>query len=151
MHRKSAYLVGRDETVCHLVVRHPSCSKQHAVLQYRQRSTSDRPGSRAVAIKCGPWHAAALCSAAAVSPATPARPTARPYIMDLDSTNGTFLNKERIEAARSVRAPAATGPSRGSPAPPHRYYEVLNGDVIKFGESSREYVAICVDAALSTS
>jgi smad nuclear-interacting protein 1 len=30
------YLVGRDEKVCDLPVAHPSCSKQHAVIQFRQ-------------------------------------------------------------------------------------------------------------------
>lgn len=39
---------------------------------------------------------------------------------DLNSTNGTFLNKERIEA--------------------QRYYELLDGDTFKFGSSSRDYV-----------
>jgi smad nuclear-interacting protein 1 len=35
--------------------------------------------------------------------------------MDLDSTNGTYLNQEKIESAR--------------------YYELLEEDVIKFGTS----------------
>ena len=46
----------------------------------------------------------------------------RPYIMDLGSTNGTHLNGNRIE--------------------PHRYYELLERDTIKFGTSSREYVLL---------
>ena len=40
--------------------------------------------------------------------------------MDLESTNGTFLNSEKIEAAR--------------------YYELKHGDVLKFAGSSRDYV-----------
>jgi smad nuclear-interacting protein 1 len=45
-----------------------------------------------------------------------------PYIMDLGSTNGTFLNNDRIEA--------------------RRYYELQPRDVLKFGFSSREYVVL---------
>ena len=44
----------------------------------------------------------------------------RPYLMDLESTNKTFLNGSDVEAAR--------------------YYELRDKDVLKFGESSREYV-----------
>ena len=44
--------------------------------------------------------------------------------MDLESTNGTFLNKEKI-------APA-------------RYVELREKDVLTFGNSSREYVLIKV-------
>ncbi len=43
-----------------------------------------------------------------------------PYLMDLETVNGTFINGERIEASR--------------------FYELMEKDVIKFGLSSREYV-----------
>lgn len=33
LQRQSAYLVGRDKTVVDIPVDHPSCSKQHAVIQ----------------------------------------------------------------------------------------------------------------------
>lgn len=33
IHRQSAYLIGRDRAVVDLAVEHPSCSKQHAVIQ----------------------------------------------------------------------------------------------------------------------
>lgn len=46
----------------------------------------------------------------------------RPYIIDLASGNGTYLNNQRIE--------------------PQRYYELKEKDVIKFGFSSREYVLL---------
>jgi len=52
----------------------------------------------------------------------------RPYLMDLETVNGTFINGERIQAAR--------------------YYEVKEQDRLKFGLSSREYVLLhtgCVD------
>lgn len=40
--------------------------------------------------------------------------------MDLESTNKTFLNSSELE--------------------PARYYELREKDVLKFGESQREYV-----------
>lgn len=46
----------------------------------------------------------------------------KPYIMDLKSANGTFLNGERIE--------------------PERYIEIMEEDVLKFGGSSRDYVLL---------
>jgi len=50
-----------------------------------------------------------------------------PYIMDLESTNGTFLNGKRLEAAR--------------------YYEMRERDVLKFGMSSREFVLLHAGSA----
>lgn len=35
LHRKSCWLFGRDRKVVDVPTDHPSCSKQHAVLQYR--------------------------------------------------------------------------------------------------------------------
>ena len=54
-----------------VVCAHPSISKQHAVLQYRS-TVSKADNQLAV----------------------------RPYIMDLGTANGTFLNGERIESER---------------------------------------------------
>ena len=45
-----------------------------------------------------------------------------PYVLDLNSTNGTFLNGERIEGSR--------------------YYELREKDTLKFGESTREFVLL---------
>lgn len=42
--------------------------------------------------------------------------------MDLKSSNGTFLNGEKIES--------------------EKYIELIEGDVLKFGGSSREYVLL---------
>ena len=72
---------------------HPSCSKQHAVIQFRQVHV-DIDGSSVRRVK--------------------------PYLIDLNSGNGTILNGEKIE--------------------PQRYVELFEKDVIKFGFSSREYV-----------
>ena len=95
MHRKSAFLIGRDKTVADILTQHASCSKQHAVLQYRlqQKPTADGLSTEQ---------------------------SVRPYIMDLQSTNATFLNGAQIESAR--------------------YYELKVKDVLRFGESTREYV-----------
>ncbi|TVY30909.1 Smad nuclear-interacting protein [Lachnellula hyalina] len=44
----------------------------------------------------------------------------RPYLIDLESANGTSLNKEEV--------------------PPSRYLELRDKDMIQFGHSTREYV-----------
>jgi smad nuclear-interacting protein 1 len=46
----------------------------------------------------------------------------KPYLLDLESTNGSFVNAERLE--------------------PARYYELREKDVVKFGLSSREFVIL---------
>lgn len=45
-----------------------------------------------------------------------------PYLMDLDSSHGTYLNQRRLT--------------------PNRYYKLEENDIIRFGESSREYVLL---------
>lgn len=40
VHRQSAYLIGRDRKIADFPIDHPSCSKQHAALQYRFISIS---------------------------------------------------------------------------------------------------------------
>lgn len=51
----------------------------------------------------------------------------KPYLMDLESTNGTFINGVRLE--------------------PARYYELRRGDVITLGASSRQYVLLTEQSA----
>lgn len=96
IHRQSAYLIGRDRTVADISIDHPSCSKQHAVIQYRHVHEKDEFGGSKGVIK--------------------------PFIIDLESTNGTLVNDEKI--------------------PISRYYELKASDVIKFGQSTREYVLL---------
>lgn len=96
IHRQSWYLFGRDRRVVDIPTDHPSCSLQHAVLQYRKTEKTGKDGVAKVSV--------------------------RPYLMDLGSTNGTFLNGERIE--------------------PKRYYELLPKDVLTFGSSTREFVLL---------
>lgn len=102
IHRQSYYLFGRDRKVADVPTDHPSCSKQHAVIQYRGRETFDEDQGLYVTV-------------------------ATPYLMDLNATNGTFLNGERIE--------------------PQRYYQLLEKDTVKFGASTREYVLLDEDGA----
>lgn len=93
INRQSAYLCGRNTDIADIPLLHPSCSSQHAVLQFR--ALPDRGSGR--------LHT-------------------RPYLMDLESANGTLLNGVPIEAAR--------------------YYQLKEGDVLRFGASTREYVLL---------
>jgi smad nuclear-interacting protein 1 len=101
IHRQSAYLIGRERAICDLPIDHPSCSSQHAVLQYRLMDYKRDDGSMGRRVV--------------------------PYIIDLGSANGTFLNNQKID--------------------PQRYYELRENDVIKFGYSTREYVLLHEDSA----
>jgi len=94
--RQSAYLLGRDRKIADFPIDHPSCSKQHAALQYRLVDNPRKDGTMGRQV--------------------------RPYILDLDSPNGTFVNNKRID--------------------PRRYVELQEKDVLKFGYSSREYVLL---------
>jgi smad nuclear-interacting protein 1 len=96
IHRQPSYLFGRERRVADIPTDHPSCSKQHAVLQFRLTEREGPDGMPRAAV--------------------------RPYIMDLGSVNGTHLNGERLEA--------------------QRYYELLEKDMLRFGNSSREYVLL---------
>lgn len=96
IHKQSAYLIGRDRIIADIAIEHPSCSKQHAAIQYRFVHEKNEFGETKGVIK--------------------------PYVIDLESTNGTHVN--------------------GITIPASRFYELKAGDVIKFGTSSREYVLL---------
>lgn len=102
LHKDSFHLFGRDRKVVHIATDHPSCSSQHAVLQFRSVPLLDDVG-----LETGSM-------------------IIKPYLMDLESTNGTLLNDKKIK--------------------PARYYELVLGDCIKFGFSSREYVLLYEEA-----
>ena len=91
---RTCWLVGRDSAVVDLPAEHPSISKQHAVIQFRYTEKRNEFGDKIGKVK--------------------------PYIIDLESANGTILNEERI--------------------PDSRYLEIRNKDMVQFGHSSREYV-----------
>ncbi|XP_077973678.1 smad nuclear interacting protein 1-like [Styela clava] len=96
LHRQSAYLLGKMRRIVDIPIDHPSCSKQHAVFQFRMVERVKDDGTTGRTIK--------------------------PYIIDLDSSNGTFVNNQKIQ--------------------PRRYVELKEKDVVKFAYSSREYVLI---------
>ncbi|KAG0035223.1 hypothetical protein BGZ81_011267 [Podila clonocystis] len=96
IHRQSAFLFGRDRNVVDVPIDHPSCSKQHAVLQFRQIIETDSLGQT--------------------------KRNTKPFIIDLGSANGTFVNGIQIPATR--------------------YYELKLSDVVKFGASTREFVLL---------
>ncbi|KAF4740499.1 Cyclin-dependent kinases regulatory subunit 2 [Perkinsus olseni] len=79
---------GNDEApLCFIPIDHPTCSRQHAVIQFRL-----------------------------VGDVT------KPYLLDLGGKNGTFVNEKRVPAAK--------------------YYELREGDLIKFAHSSKSYVLL---------
>jgi smad nuclear-interacting protein 1 len=91
---RSCWLIGREISVVDLPAEHPSISKQHAVIQFRWIEKRNEFGDTVGKVK--------------------------PYLIDLESANGTILNKELIPASR--------------------YLELRDKDLIQFGESTREYV-----------
>ncbi|KAF0710130.1 Aste57867_5581 [Aphanomyces stellatus] len=101
LHRQSAYLFGRDKKVADAYLEHESISKQHAVVQFRVKHTEVRHDE----LEQPELHSEIL-----------------PYIMDLKSTNHTFLNGKKIEHSR--------------------YIQLKPKDVLTFGESTREYVLL---------
>jgi smad nuclear-interacting protein 1 len=78
LHRQSAYLFGREGRVADHVLAHPSCSSQHAVIQFRATSAAASGGFDEQS----------------------KRRLVRPYLMDLASTNKTTLNSVAIEDSR---------------------------------------------------
>ncbi|KAA8646260.1 hypothetical protein EYZ11_000628 [Aspergillus tanneri] len=91
---RSCWLIGRDRLVVDFPLDHPSCSKQHATLQFRFVDKRNEYGDRIGKVK--------------------------PYLIDLESANGSSVNGDSIPAGR--------------------YVELRDKDVLKFGLSSREYV-----------
>lgn len=77
-----------------LSAEHPSLSKQHAVIQFRYIEKRNEYGDKIGKVK--------------------------PYVIDLESANGTILNDEKI--------------------PSSRYLELRDKDMLLFGHSTREYV-----------
>lgn len=96
INEKAVYLCGRDRDVCDIPLDHLSCSLQHAVIVHRQVSKPDSTGLRQYVVK--------------------------PFIIDLESRNGTFLNDVKLDDSR--------------------YYELMEKDCIRFGASTREYIVL---------
>lgn len=91
---RSCWLIGRDSAIVDLPAEHPSISKQHAVIQFRYIEKRNEFGDKIGRVK--------------------------PYLIDLESANGTMLNNDKV--------------------PDSRYLELKNKDMIQFGSSTREYV-----------
>ncbi|KAK8050296.1 hypothetical protein PG994_012026 [Apiospora phragmitis] len=91
---RSCWLVGRELAVVDLIAEHPSISKQHAVIQFRYQEKRNEYGDKIGKVK--------------------------PYLLDLESANGTMLNSKKI--------------------PNSRYLELKDKDLVQFGQSTREYV-----------
>ena len=100
LHRLTHFIIGRDIRVCDIIGKHPSISLQHCVIQYRKIKRTNEYNERKYYII--------------------------PYIMDLKSRHGTFLNGKRIES--------------------QRFYELLPKDILKFGLSTRIYVFLAADS-----
>ncbi|KAK0201852.1 hypothetical protein DFS33DRAFT_1455670 [Desarmillaria ectypa] len=111
--RQSAYLFGRDRLVADIPIDHPSCSKQHAAIQYRYIQEKNEFGDVKGSVKY---------VGDRVHGSRRIHSSFRPFIIDLESTNGTHVNDEVV--------------------PPSRYYELRASDVIKFGLSTKEYVLL---------
>ncbi|KAG8759202.1 hypothetical protein FRC14_006449 [Serendipita sp. 396] len=99
--KQSAYTFGRDVAVVDIPLDHPSCSKQHAALQYRHVVEKNEFGEKKGVVK--------------------------PFIIDLESTNGTQVN--------------------GVAIPTSRYYELKLNDVITFGTLAKDFVLLHEGAA----
>lgn len=50
LHRQEWYLFGKDRAIAHIPTDHPTCSRQHAVLQYRRRTTENEYGDRVTTV-----------------------------------------------------------------------------------------------------
>lgn len=71
---QSAYLLGRDRTVVDIPLDHESCSKQHAVLQFRQTISTNEFGDKTKRVQ--------------------------PFLIDLESSNGSYVNEEEVPTSR---------------------------------------------------
>ncbi|KAK1638934.1 SMAD/FHA domain-containing protein [Colletotrichum phormii] len=91
---RSCWLMGREAAVVDFAAEHPSISKQHAVIQFRHVEKRNEFGDRIGKVK--------------------------PYLIDLESANGTVLNGDKVAESR--------------------YYELRDKDMVKLGHSTREYV-----------
>lgn len=93
---RSCWLIGREIAVVDLPAEHPSISKQHAVIQFRYTEKRNEYGDKIGRVK--------------------------PYLIDLESANGTVLNHDKV--------------------PDSRYLELRDKDMVQFGHSTREYVVM---------
>lgn len=96
LNNRSYHLIGRDEKIVDLETDDNTCSKQHAVIQFRSRPVTDDLGKVTYQIK--------------------------PYIIDLESSNGTFVNSQEL--------------------PTSRFIELQAEDTLRFGDSETDHVLV---------
>ncbi|KAG6387409.1 hypothetical protein SASPL_152596 [Salvia splendens] len=97
VHHQSCYLFGRERRVADIPTDHPSCSKQHSVLQNRQVEEENPDGG-----------ALLLCNLVGLI-----------YLMDLGSTNGTLVNTGSlciVSAFEALVYQKGCVPNLGSPS-----------------------------------
>lgn len=95
--QQTSYLVGTDPVLSQIPLSNTkSADEQHAVIQYRLKISTDKYGDTHRQIK--------------------------PYLIDLDSEDGTWLNSDLI--------------------PSSRYVELRHKDLLEFGKDGHEYVFI---------
>lgn len=98
------YLIGSDSRICHILLStdaqnqrkssRPVADQQHAVIQYRVKNSRDKYGET--------------------------QSKTIPYLIDLESSRGTYLNGDKI--------------------PPASYVELRNKDIIEFGRVPDQYI-----------
>lgn len=94
------FIIGKDIRISNIILNNQSSSRQHAVIQFKKKiinSSENTTNNKVESIIV-------------------------PYIIDLESTNGTYLNNEKIESAK--------------------YYELKHEDVLNFGDNALDFVVI---------
>lgn len=72
LNTNSVFLFGRESSICAILLDHRSISSQHSVIQFREVHNNQLESK------------------------------VKPYLMDLCSTNGTYLNGQKIEEQRYI-------------------------------------------------
>lgn len=133
----SVTLFGKDASVCDVVLAHPSCSAQHAAVQLQFGFLEDEEllESAGSALRAEGTDAPTCATALplilrALADIERRGSDGGPRVMwevqlmltDLGSTNGTFVGGERLAAGQRVM--------------------LIEGDVVSFGASTRQYVLV---------
>lgn len=73
---RSCWLIGRENLVVDFPIEHPSCSKQHAAIQFRYVEKKNEFGDKTGRV--------------------------RPYLIDLESSNGSMVNGNPAPGGRYI-------------------------------------------------
>ena len=99
VNEREYYLVGSNADLVHIYNSDPSVGGQHAALQHRRVDATKKDDPPGVT-----------------------RTTVKPYLIDLNSDSGSFVNGTRI--------------------PSSRFYQLHSKDLITFGSSPIQYVLV---------